>query len=625
MTPLPRISRPVRLCSLLLSLGIISPFRYLLAAELKPAIEGQREGIYQVVYSATSLDRSLQLSNEEEGSPRPIRPMEGNRVGLLFGWPRSITDPVLISGRSPTVVDIDRNRDWELGIVSGNGRLYLYQHDGAYFPGFPSSVHRGGRARDWEDVSHRSLLASGYWDSGDRPILTYITDIGFLHLFDEWGDEPRPFPLDVGRFYRWGGFLTLDLTGDQTDEIIFTGYLNHPDSASGLAFLGVIDSHGQYLDGFPIVFSHQFISAPTVGELNGEDPPEIIVALAQRDTFLCRIDAYNNRGERVAGFPRGGFMSVGNQLTTADRDGDGLDEIYFWGRDTANGRSGIWGIDHRGRILNGFPWETRKGHPQGEVAIADVEGDGSLDFAFGTYDPPYGAQIYLWNAQGRLQQGFPIELNRPCVIGSVLMEDISGDRVLDLVVGVAPEGRVSGAIEAYDRSGHQVEGFPISLISWGEWSLGGSPTLHDLNRDGNTDLMAISSRGTLYVWATAGAFTGRGWLTERGSFSRQGRLHRPREVLSSQPNQNLPIHSQLFFYPQPFNSQGIITLNTLHNQMITLKMSDLLGREVFSIYQGPLCEGIHRFSLNLADRSLPAGTYYLISNIAPPQPIIYLP
>ncbi|MFN3821621.1 MAG: hypothetical protein ACK4OO_04750, partial [bacterium] len=65
-------------------------------------------------------------------------PLGQDGMGLLFGYPRRLLDRHLISGRSPVVVDIDRNGDWELGVVSGNGRFYLYQHDGAYYPGFPT-------------------------------------------------------------------------------------------------------------------------------------------------------------------------------------------------------------------------------------------------------------------------------------------------------------------------------------------------------------------------------------------------------------------------------------------------------------------------------------------------------
>ncbi|MFN3822162.1 MAG: FG-GAP-like repeat-containing protein, partial [bacterium] len=442
--------------------------------------------------------------------------------------------------------------------------------------------------------------AVGSIGGGDRRVIAYITDLGFLHILDEMGEEPYPFPLDLGRDRRWSGVAAADLDNDGNSEFIFTHYAQHRDSLGLTAVIGVINSRGEYRQGFPVIIPNAFISSPAVGDITGDGNLEIVVAFARRDSALCSITAYTGGGEELNGFPREMFSTIGSSISLADKDGDGRCEIYFWGRDVQRGQGGIWGLTSTGEVLENFPLLTRKGHPWGGVAIADLEGDGSWEFAFGTYDPERGSQVYLWRENGAPIRGFPVTLESPSVVGSLVMEDVSGDGILDIVVASSPNDEIPSRIFAFNHRGETVEGFPLSLDDWGGWAMGGTPTLYDLNRDGNTDILAITAEGTLFAWATGGRFTGRGWLTEKGFFNRSGyRGVRQGLLRAETPMPTLPKNTFLF-YPQPFNGTGILNIRLSHSQEVNIKLYDLQGRERVSLYQGYLATGTHNIPINLA-------------------------
>ncbi len=74
---------------------------------------------------------------------------------------------------------------------------------------------------------------------------------------------------------------------------------------------------------------------------------------------------------------------------------------------------------------------------------------------------------------------------------------------------------------------------------------------------------------------------------------------------------NLPSSFQLFQnYPNPFNPETIIRFQVSELSFVTLKVYDMLGREVALLVNEFRQPGIHNSTFNINNYSLPSGTYF---------------
>jgi hypothetical protein len=86
-----------------------------------------------------------------------------------------------------------------------------------------------------------------------------------------------------------------------------------------------------------------------------------------------------------------------------------------------------------------------------------------------------------------------------------------------------------------------------------------------------------------------------------------------RGIISSinEGDKNIPKDFRLYQnYPNPFNPSTAIKYNVPAGGLVTLRIYDLLGREVTTLineYQQP---GIHNFTFNTQNYSLPSGVYF---------------
>ena len=296
-------------------------------------------------------------------------------------------------------------------------------------------------------------------------------------------DDPAAlpgFPRDMGTSMEAAPVLA-DLDGDAIWEIILAG-------SDGTVH--ALNGSGEALPGFPVytdpnpwiaggwmtspayasgevpVPNEGVISSPAVGDIDGDDEPEIVVA-----TLFGTLHAWHTDGTRADGFP-----------------------VSLIGRTDAE-------------MLEKRAWENAF---NSTPALGDIDGDGALEIVIGGLDQ----RLYVWRGDGTPYPNFPMELCHPSlcdetgarIVASPALGDLEGNGTLDVVIGTneVPVGD-SGVLYAVDlTTGALLPGWPITrpglinevilpVIGEGHPS---SVSLADLDGDGDLEMISNAMLGT---------------------------------------------------------------------------------------------------------------------------------
>jgi hypothetical protein len=266
------------------------------------------------------------------------------------------------------------------------------------------------------------------------------------------------FPAALrGAYLFWGSSPTLvDLDGNGTLEIVAAGRDRQADGRPGCGGLVYAYRHdGSLL--WQTQVRAAINSAPTVADLTGDGHPDVVVAMGGLPESQCwhgGVIALNGR--------------TGQQLWTFDT------------QDWLNHRQDGW----RDGVFS-------------TPAIADVNGDGQLEIAFGAWDQC----IYLLNHKGQ-----PLWGNKPGILpqtycgghgfynedtvwSSPALADITGNGRMEIIVGAdVSRGNVWG-----DPSGGYLyvldaEGNALAR-EWMDQAIFSSPAVADLDKDGAPEVV----------------------------------------------------------------------------------------------------------------------------------------
>jgi len=242
---------------------------------------------------------------------------EGN---LEPGWPAPLPDDVIghsLFGGGGAVGDLDLDGKLEY-VFYGLHHIYAYKHDGIPLDGFPITIH---------DTSYYY----GYW--GWPPVLADIDQDGYLEMLaSAENDENIPYVVD---------------------------------------FIAIYEHTGDLKQNWPIYYSNGYIKHnPIAADINNDGSLEIGFNANLYFRFL------DNSGTPLPGWPIRLFTPEGDNvwpygdLIAVDIDGDEDSEIFSncnvlypdsMGQDSTwyYGYSYLFGIDHLGNELSGFPLQTR--------------------------------------------------------------------------------------------------------------------------------------------------------------------------------------------------------------------------------------------------------------------------
>lgn len=361
----------------------------------------------------------------------------------------------------------------------------------------------GGRFRD---TNYRQLIGTNAsarqavyapWSEPDRPVLL-VNDINQARLrrfeFD-YSDTELFVESSLDPAVASGGvaYVFADIDADGIEDLVVVS-----DSTSGQPI--VLTYHIGLGEGafLPVVnmpnvgFSVRGLS---VCDLNGDGADDVVMFGTNAG------DSAVYAGVPGAGMQLAGGLGVSGQIQqigTGDFDGDGMDDVaVFVQQDIIvryGGPDGLSGDE--GRI--DLPWGVLASDLDRLAGVDDLDGDGLDDIAyFGRYgsSPESGIPIYFSLPGRRFERGEPAALS----IGdprAIRIRDLNGDGRNEIV---AFEGSTTKVL-ASDANGmfREVDEAPVGT------SDGMIPLLLDMNADGLVDLVDVTRSSITVHYAVRG-------------------------------------------------------------------------------------------------------------------------
>jgi hypothetical protein len=383
----------------------------------------------------------------------------------------------------------DLDGDGKLDVVAGSrgtakdagkrGKVWVWRNNGSQLAGWPKEMPWDANGDDLPEVYSVALgdmigdrtpevLAGVNNNSLDLSVTTPN-----LFAWTAGGTLLSGYPTGYRAAGIFGGIATADLTGDGKYELI---------TGRDQLYVHAYNAQGQWLPGWPArtyfdaaktdFFSDRFIeytdNVPSVGDLDGDGVPEVVIAGKLRD-------------------PLQGNATIASAVVVLRPDGS---------------RPRGWELPKLGgpRVFNDF-------RPNMGPALGDIDGDGKLEIVVALFDGTIRAYrhdgVELWKYD--FAQGTKLFGSEP-VLG-----DVTGDGQVDVVFGTySPDGsaRAREGIYALDRTGKPIAGYPLRFSADGgsKTGLRGAPALADLNGDGTVEIVAATRGGVLYAWNTGAPY-----------------------------------------------------------------------------------------------------------------------
>ena len=324
----------------------------------------------------------------------------------------------------PTIADLDMDGDPEIIQVTGgipsSGLVYAWDHTGLELEGWPRNFDQ-----------HWILTTAAASDMDDDEDLEIIliernSPGGRIHIIQHEGNNfgngwPVSLPGTPATTPTIG-----DIDGDDLKDIIIATTTE----------LYVLNANGQIKTGWPISnpstrFSFQ---SPILADLTKDGYLEIVGAThGNVPEYYC----FDYKGEYINGWPKPVPLNQWTYSTPTLISNKNEWQI-FMGQPSFidEPQEAIYGWDSSGDDLPNFPIEKLGGN-EGMISIADINGDRSHEIIFSSnyFDASTGRGfIHAYNLDDGLElPGFPLRPRGWTYMNGANIGDVDGDGLLELV------------------------------------------------------------------------------------------------------------------------------------------------------------------------------------------------
>lgn len=384
--------------------------------------------------------------------------LKGTTGATQPGWPQTTSDKI---NSSPSAADVDRDGRVELFIGSGtseaeSGALYSFEHDGT------QRFRLSARDKSFAAPAVHSTPAIGNVDGSPDPNVSF----GTLGLLSAWSVSS-------------GGNVAKGCAVD----------VEYPDGAC-----------------WPFYTDDTTYSSPALADADADGTDEVIIGSdsspgAPVDHQGGVMRAIKSDRSTVWQFETDDIIRSSPSVGNIDADA-GLEVVFgtgdFWGGDDS---IKVFALNvEDGTAVAGWPVET-DGVTNASPTLADLDADGILDVAIGTFGSAHGkgegGSVHAWKGDGTAIAGFPVESGGGVVLGQIVTADVDADGGQDLIV------TTGGLINVLDGSSG------ASLFTLAEGANVGfqnSAAVADVDADGRLDLVAAGTintaagTGRVYRW-----------------------------------------------------------------------------------------------------------------------------
>lgn len=334
-------------------------------------------------------------------------------------WQKTLTGSAIYP---PSIADVTGNGIPEIVQVTGglpnNGRVYVVNNQGEDLAGWPVNFNN-----NW--ILCAPALADLNNDN-KLEIIVNIRTLNQIHVLKYDGSSFGPnWPVSLGGIPAVTPSVG-DINKDGSPEIIVA-------ISAGTIF--ALKPDGSNLEGFPIVLTDKSFSyqSPLLADLDGDGFLSIIGAThGNAPEFFVR----NHTGSYRTGWP---FAIPDNNWTyfpptVVKLPSEESHRIFMARPVSEDPLPMLWSFSPEASILDDYPI-TKAGGLEGFLSVADIDADGAHDIIFGSNLMVEGQgfiHAYKMDGSGQLP-GFPLRPTGFTFMNGPNLGDVTGDGMLNLI------------------------------------------------------------------------------------------------------------------------------------------------------------------------------------------------